>query len=100
IRDLIVTGVQTCALPISPKMGLGLSAPSFVNAQGNQGACIPKSRYFVHNPSSRSSSSACVASLEPTLPVGIFNRSSILIGFLGRSEERRVGKECRSELWL
>src|SRR5207249_7690391 len=60
IRDRNVTGVQTCALPISPLvrgfMGDDLSAED------------------------------------------LFDRTQVEIGFL-RSEERRVGKECRSRWW-
>src|SRR2546421_9482286 len=80
IRDLIVTGVQTCALPIS------------VDALGS-----------VHR---------AVAGLEPRLDVvaGIPRRERAWRGLVvplrgackapyeehERSEERRVGKECRS----
>src|SRR5216683_2530275 len=59
IRDLIVTGVQTCALPIYPLLQrLMVSAP------------------------------------------GTYNHSIVAANLAeaaaGRSEERRVGKECRS----
>src|SRR2546430_9275881 len=80
IRDLTVTGVQTCALPIC-----GLSGPSrireltFCGMTPNTGACKARStssivftlvsRYSMKN-----------ARPMPTI----------------RSEERRVGKECRS----
>src|SRR5258708_14826400 len=62
IRDDLVTGVQTCALPISTS-----------NA----------------NPNRQNQSPA-------TMPTG-FQRGSYGVGdTLKRSEERRVGKECRS----
>src|SRR3712207_6866528 len=62
IRDIGVTGVQTCALPIS-------AGPA--EAGGWRRACLGL-RIL------------CAALL------------AILIGRCSRSEERRVGKECRS----
>src|SRR5437016_11376212 len=81
IRDWSVTGVQTCALPI-----LGSSGPVITGAD-----------------------EVVIASWLTTLPCGS-NFFSIVrlrpseskpseakpIGFIWRSEERRVGKECRS----
>src|SRR5688572_33445016 len=79
IRDLTVTGVQTCALPISPRPRL----PARRSQQqllerltdggdrfrlGGRGACRPRDP------------------LDDARP-------------LTRSEERRVGKECRSRWW-
>src|SRR5690606_40657118 len=69
IRDFHVTGVQTCALPISPAPparplhpGLGHTGPGRRGRAGGAGAPPPR----------------------------LTERRS------GRSEERRVGKECRS----
>src|SRR5207244_8267821 len=59
IRDDLVTGVQTCALPIS-----------------GRGAAIE----------------ACPVHLQ-------IEGLSAGAGTVGRSEERRVGKECRSRWW-
>src|SRR5206468_5751745 len=59
IRDLIVTGVQTCALPIS------------------RSACSSSSR-----------------GLKSTRIVSLRSNSTTL--WETRSEERRVGKECRT----
>src|SRR5688572_33470549 len=64
IRDLTVTGVQTCALPISVKPG---SASIFTNASRNVLRC------------------------STGVPGGAAKGRSN-----SRSEERRVGKECRS----
>src|SRR2546427_1998924 len=69
IRDLTVTGVQTCALPIS--------------------GMLPKSYVLVavrEHPSQ-----------QPTA-VSMSNTGGKITGGIGtaRSEERRVGKECRS----
>src|SRR6266403_4584336 len=60
IRDLYVTGVQTCALPIS-------------NASGGRSTAVI--------------SSPCARTVS---------RSGASPGRRWRSEERRVGKECRS----
>src|SRR2546427_9497734 len=79
IRDLTVTGVQTCALPIFPcrpvlerrahRLGCGLSWP----------------------PRSAASRWASDSSRRLTMRPRTENRASPT-----RSEERRVGKECRS----
>src|SRR5688572_32190981 len=75
IRDLTVTGVQTCALPISfMARKIGAAAGFFGD--------FPE-RAFVDT------EGVAVADAD-----GIDQRISLLGGF--RSEERRVGKECRS----
>src|SRR2546430_8795358 len=78
IRDLTVTGVQTCALPIC--------IPSLKERQGDfsdwvdpDGNLIP-----VYDPNTTRPNPG----FDPNLTVGPTN--------LPRSEERRVGKECRS----
>src|SRR5438874_5819935 len=76
IRDLYVTGVQTCALPISTER-LALIA--------------------------RQEKVVIVASLFERRAPGIYHNTAAVIGTGGeilglyrkRSEERRVGKECR-----
>src|SRR2546430_9993073 len=79
IRDLTVTGVQTCALPIS------VSAGNF--ALSHLWACL---RSFPTPP--------CALGLLRLL--GHLLRISARFGTRSntfrRSEERRVGKECRS----
>src|SRR5438874_10497901 len=74
IRDLYVTGVQTCALPIFTERW-GLPRVTLVAAPNWSFATLPQSAYTVG---------------RPLGPVG-FCRV--------RSEERRVGKECRSRWW-
>src|SRR5687767_15466594 len=71
IRDKLVTGVQTCALPI-----LRVRA---ADAEGAD-ACPPRSA--VPSPLGQGGGNVKRALLEAQLRV--------------RSEERRVGKECRS----
>src|SRR5687768_18427634 len=66
IRDVAVTGVQTCALPISAHRRDGAGVPSRLAELGDRGADDP----------------VCTPH-RGRCP-------------LGRSEERRVGKECRS----
>src|SRR5260370_18009935 len=61
IRDSSVTGVQTCALPISPVVGQVVTLSATMNAAA-------------------------------TGTVTFSDGSTVL----ARSEERRVGKECRS----
>src|SRR5206468_7466773 len=82
IRDLIVTGVQTCALPIS-------AAPAF----GGRGSVRdhPAARRRAHRglrvrrARGARRQAADAAALAPHSA-----------GHHARSEERRVGKECRS----
>src|SRR2546421_9670425 len=78
IRDLIVTGVQTCALPIynsrgwpwlmQPSVGVPSSATVAMNGQN--------------------------AAYD--LPSAIRVDDGLTLRAYRRSEERRVGKECRS----
>src|SRR5256884_3884823 len=98
IRDVAVTGVQTCALPISwrgPDFFLGggviyrnLRAPSKIGIW--EMAC-PSVRIhparFARRPVSRDSSLTWALS-------GEYSTHQADLRF--RSEERRVGKECRS----
>src|SRR5205807_4914628 len=74
IRDYKVTGVQTCALPISPFPSTGFAA-------GEQ-------RFFAENQSRRAPRAGVLDVVGHVLP-----RRQIADG---RSEERRVGKEGSS----
>src|SRR2546421_9456567 len=78
IRDLIVTGVQTCALPISM---VSVSRPGI-------SMCLACSRSPWRSFVSCWRSSRETSGVGPLCP---FCRSLVR-----RSEERRVGKECRS----
>src|SRR3712207_9109025 len=71
IRDIGVTGVQTCALPISP---VGQRPPT--------GRLVTAPRLPVDGGGDLA-------------PVGL-ERGLLVAGHEVRSEERRVGKECRS----
>src|SRR5205823_8428050 len=79
IRDKLVTGVQTCALPIccgrSPT-----KIPAIIQI------AILRSLGGGHT--------------KPTRALATFWPISLSLAESGRSEERRVGKECRSPWWL
>src|SRR2546430_12521858 len=84
IRDLTVTGVQTCALPIShilwaanPARSWGLGRSLVLNATDEPLCVVPSRR-------------AVVLVLKAKAEIVQAN------GEAYRSEERRVGKECRS----
>src|SRR5438552_16072178 len=77
IRDDLVTGVQTCALPIC-----------YLADEPVQ-ACPPSASYRLRRLVRRNKGPVLAASLIFLALVGG------IIGTTGRSEERRVGKECR-----
>src|SRR5205823_8650081 len=87
IRDKLVTGVQTCALPISPQNECRRRYGSnrFFRSTTFILRCV--------QPSSRSRPSQIRPRLEVSSLIrsGKFRRSCRS----RRSEERRVGKECR-----
>src|SRR5256884_2195098 len=79
IRDVAVTGVQTCALPISTICEMdALSAPMKLNV----GAPVASDMHCPITP-------PCATTTTRWPGCAEMMRSS-------RSEERRVGKECRS----
>src|SRR5258708_20738750 len=75
IRDDLVTGVQTCALPISSSLMGGADRGRSVGCPGRGGTGDP--RIGRHDPADTGTNDG----------TGDFRK---------RSEERRVGKECRS----
>src|SRR5436190_18352907 len=91
IRDHCVTEVQTCALPIFPAMG----APSAMRPW----SCFAQS-WIVASPSPRTTASiqgnkSKISRAEPLGP----GPPRIILVSGRRSEERRVGKECRARWW-
>src|SRR5204863_5591505 len=87
IRDLYVTGVQTCALPISFKKRVLIveDDPEIRNSFSLIVNSSPK--FFVVN---------TYGSCEEAIKHLNADKPDIVL----RSEERRVGKECRYRLWL
>src|SRR5205823_8044428 len=88
IRDKLVTGVQTCALPI---LGSGFAA-------GEQYML----RYRTRGSDSANGFDFGSPDFRSVLWRGFRYRDdqiSVLLERQGRSEERRVGKECRSRWW-
>src|SRR2546430_12984303 len=81
IRDLTVTGVQTCALPISPRRIFHAWRHAYLSRQLHNGPLRIRVAIIL-SPVERSA--AYPLALAPGFPGA------------SRSEERRVGKECRS----
>src|SRR2546430_4916958 len=79
IRDLTVTGVQTCALPILTYLLL-LFSDAILRVIGRQGASVLVRVMGLI---------LCSLAVEIVL-------TALTVGGWTRSEERRVGKECRS----
>src|SRR5205823_9113662 len=93
IRDKLVTGVQTCALPISGP--INATAPHPVR----NGEFARVFGRVLHRPA--------VVPVPPLLLRLLFGRAAANEAMLGssrvlptrlRSEERRVGKECRARV--
>src|SRR5688572_32158748 len=82
IRDLTVTGVQTCALPISGSTSTGGGEPAAVGLGAAPGAVAAGSEGAAAGAGAAATRRGR-RSCRPTL-------ASL------RSEERRVGKECRA----
>src|SRR5207244_8994358 len=94
IRDDLVTGVQTCALPISFLRKVNDAATGLADRIRRVAALFPRARkYRAKDPDQveaaaliadprRALAAICIDALEPDLVI--------------RSEERRVGKGCRT----
>src|SRR2546430_3225451 len=82
IRDLTVTGVQTCALPIYPAGQTDVARGEKTHGQGNALTILAHKR-------ARAVSARLTRQTALDMDTGLPGSGS-------RSEERRVGKECRS----
>src|SRR2546430_11968455 len=80
IRDLTVTGVQTCALPILGSQTIGATGSVTFNGLATGSHTVTLS----------GAPSTCSVS------GGTSQTVNVAAGQTARSEERRVGKECRS----
>src|SRR5256885_3327690 len=80
IRDYKVTGVQTCALPICLPVAAYVLVIALMAAQA-----LGRARHLGGQPAWTVAIGAC-----------FFMASDSLLAINRRSEERRVGKECRS----
>src|SRR5204862_4552388 len=91
IRDLYVTGVQTCALPISdrarllraPRADDGAAPPPALSGRPHRARAAARTPRATR-PRQLPATTAAARGLKPQ-PLGA-----------RRSEERRVGKECRA----
>src|SRR5207248_4913122 len=82
IRDRTVTGVQTCALPIYASSFARWALVSWFSTAARRAANF--------NRNGRRSTSSTISKAECPRPGE---------GEQARSEERRVGKECRTRWW-
>src|SRR2546430_16515391 len=88
IRDLTVTGVQTCALPICVvEAASGMPLGRFLEERVFKPLKMADSGFFVEK-----DKLGRVAEALPGWPVKLLDVTAAP----KRSEERRVGKECRS----
>src|SRR5205823_11207387 len=91
IRDKLVTGVQTCALPI---WSVIIGGPYDAKGVGDTPS---RRKIFVCRPSGSGDEELCAAKILSVLAHRAYRRpvkDQDLHSLLDRSEERRVGKEC------
>src|SRR5260221_5183056 len=84
IRDHCVTGVQTCALPISPVVG-GINGRGLIVNTSYYGSVSYHSSGPAYGAQKAGADKMAADMAKELRPYNI-----------ARSEERRVGKECRS----
>src|SRR2546427_8600556 len=90
IRDLTVTGVQTCALPILVPLAARHQKTGAAAMEGSQAACSWACNSWTECTSMLPMDfMPSTAASAPKMVVKVVTRAR-------RSEERRVGKECRS----
>src|SRR5690606_41043408 len=88
IRDFHVTGVQTCALPIYFQKNHGI--------QIDEVETEPAIFYSTKHKRYENNSFVSESEVERTINLNfVDNKEELVVGIAPRSEERRVGKECR-----
>src|SRR5206468_6111883 len=97
IRDLIVTGVQTCALPISGELVIEKHSSSSGHIRADRIENLAVGFVFVGAVIDKISNEPSAHGAAPS--VGSADAGRILTESQGRSEERRVGKEGRCRVW-
>src|SRR5207245_5796065 len=93
IRDATVTGVQTCALPISHPL------PTIRHRDGGAPAESTRSNAAPVGVVASPSTGPPPASSTPSSKIAVAGAGTGNFPCAARSEERRVGKECKSG-WL
>src|SRR5205823_7378935 len=99
IRDKLVTGVQTCALPISFAGGKGQREEGGLPA-GSDGAHIGFDNGIA---AVKAALAEALAHLRRRIGIALQHPDNLRFEWVqfavSRSEERRVGKECRCRGW-
>src|SRR5205823_11294881 len=96
IRDKLVTGVQTCALPIfSPKTGKVVNLTQTREIAEQTPTWSPDGRYLAYEVKPKTSA-AYEIDIYDMVMREVKHLTTNTPQDKGRSEERRVGKECRS----
>src|SRR5205823_12204684 len=90
IRDKLVTGVQTCALPISPAPAAGEAGRSKATQQS------PEALQYGAKSAPAPPGAGSQGAAAPTAPKVMADAGRTEVPPAARSEERRVGKEGRS----
>src|SRR5205823_9726893 len=96
IRDKLVTGVQTCALPISDRPVLAL----FIAVQNVRLASMQeqlRNTQSLGRPQARIVQAQLILNAELERYAAWLSHQTWILS-LARSEERRVGKECSSRM--
>src|SRR5205823_8861518 len=95
IRDKLVTGVQTCALPICGTDGVEQKSPRLMPLTAKRAALEATARS--HWATSWQPAAVAMPCTRAITGTGRRTRPSIIrVHCANRSEERRVGKECRA----
>src|SRR5206468_4846583 len=97
IRDLIVTGVQTCALPISANDNSDFRVRIVAEFQSTATGAGVTNYVAANTGSTYGQAGTCWYDMVTFTGDAATNISSLSV--LTRSEERRVGKECRARWW-